>query len=67
VETGPAQPPPSTSATAAGPPPRHGDTDEGWKKVEEEAGAEELGIEAEELQLFLPTPSLMVSAGKREN
>ena len=34
VETDPAQPPPSTSATAAGPAPRHGDTDEGWKKVE---------------------------------
>ena len=33
VETDPAQPPPSTSATAAGPAPRHGDTDEGWKKV----------------------------------
>jgi len=34
VESDPAQPPPSTSATAAGPAPRHGDTDEGWKKAE---------------------------------
>jgi len=34
VETDPAQPSPSTSATAAGPAPLHGNTDEGWKKVE---------------------------------
>ena len=34
METDPAQPPPSTSATAAGRVPRDGDTDEGWKKVE---------------------------------
>jgi hypothetical protein len=34
VETNPAQPAPSTSATATGPAPRHGETDEGWKKVE---------------------------------
>jgi len=34
VETDPAQSPPSTSATAAGPAPRPGDMDEGWKKVE---------------------------------
>jgi len=34
VGTDPAQPPPSTFATAAGPAPRHGDTNEGWKKVE---------------------------------
>jgi len=31
----------------------------------EEAGAEELGAEAEELPLLLPIPSFMVSAGKR--
>jgi len=31
------------------------------------AGAEELGAEVEELPLFLPTPSFMVSAGKRED
>jgi len=34
VETNPAQHPPSTSATATGSAPRHGNTDEGWKKVE---------------------------------
>ena len=34
METDPAQPAPSTSATASGPAPRHGETDEGWKKVE---------------------------------
>jgi len=33
VGTDTTQPPPSTSATAAGLAPRHGDTDEGWKKV----------------------------------
>jgi len=113
VGTDPAQPPPSTFATAAGPAPRHGDTNEGWKKVERrrngkgekrEAGfGREVGVpswadkargrggvsatvfigenrdarprggwsrvgpEAEELPLFLPTPSFMISAGKREN
>jgi len=34
AETDPAQPAPSTSATATGPAPRNGGTDEGWKKVE---------------------------------
>ena len=34
VETDPAQPPPSTSTKVAGLAPRHGDTDEGWKKLE---------------------------------
>jgi hypothetical protein len=33
-ETDPAQPPPSTSAVAIEPAPHHGETDEGWKKVE---------------------------------
>jgi len=30
VDTNPAHPTPSTSATATGPAPRHGETDEGW-------------------------------------
>ena len=34
VETNPAQPAPSTSATATGPAPRHGETDDGWEKAE---------------------------------
>jgi len=34
METDPAQPAPSTSATATGPASRHGGTDKGWKKVE---------------------------------
>jgi len=48
VETNPAQPAPSTSAT--GPAPRH-ETDEGWKKVERKRkgkGKEKKGVERKE-------------------
>jgi len=51
VETDPAQPAPSTTATATGPAPRHGEMDEGWKKVERKhkgKGKEKKGVERKE-------------------
>jgi len=38
----------STSAAAAGPAPRHGETDEGWKKVERRKGKGKKGVERKE-------------------
>jgi len=49
--TNPTQPAPSISATATGPAPRLGETDEGWKKVERKRkgnGRETKGVERKE-------------------
>jgi len=51
METDPAQPALSTAATATGPAPRHGETEEGWEKVErkrKEKGKEKKGVERKE-------------------